>query len=208
MLNRRSLIALLSACTLAFFTTSPIMAADDEAKKAPKKTKRIPTFPLIELHTSEGLIVLELDGRKAPITVKNFVEYVNSGHYDGTIFHRVIQGFMAQGGGYDADLAEKPTNATIPNESGNGLKNARGTIAMARLNNPHSASAQFYINLVDNFNLDPSERRWGYTVFGEVVEGMEIVDKIALIPTGPKSPLPSDVPQKTVTIEKANLRTK
>ena len=179
--------------------------ADESAAQKTKKVVKIPTYPLIEVETTEGTFVLELDGRKAPITVKNFVDYVQAGHYSGTIFHRVISDFMIQAGGYDADLAEKPTGETIPNESGNGLRNYRGTIAMARLNAPHSASAQFYINLVDNDALNPSEQRWGYTVFGKVHEGIEVIDKIAAIPTGSKGPFRSDVPQKTVTIKSAKL---
>ncbi|MEM7081314.1 MAG: peptidylprolyl isomerase [Pseudomonadota bacterium] len=178
--------------------------AQEPAKK--KRTPRIPTFPIIEMETTLGTIVLELNGRRAPITVKNFVEYVRSGHYNGTIFHRVIGDFMVQGGGYDSDFAEKPTKPEIPNESGNGLRNYRGTIAMARLGPPHTASSQFFINLVDNHSLDPSEKRWGYTVFGEVIEGLDVLDKIGAVKTGSKGSFPSDVPLETVMLKSAKLR--
>src|SRR5262245_16409528 len=131
-------------------------------------------YPKVRVQTSQGVFVLQLDAQRAPITVANFLEYVGAKHYDGTIFHRVIDGFVAQGGGYTADLKEKETRGPIPNESGNGLSNVRGTIAMARTENPHSATSQFYINLTDNTKLDPKPERWGYCVFGKVVEGMEV----------------------------------
>jgi peptidyl-prolyl cis-trans isomerase B (cyclophilin B) len=159
----------------------------------------------VVLDTSQGAITLELDAAKAPKTVANFVEYVKSGQFDGTIFHRVIPGFMAQGGGFDAAFREKPTRAPIVNEGKNGLKNARGTIAMARTNDPDSATAQFFINLVDNDFLDAGAARPGYAVFGKVSAGMDVVDKIAKIPTGPSGPFGSDVPKTTVTITKARV---
>ncbi len=176
------------------------------AEPAKKRSPRIPTFPIVEMETSAGTLVFELNGRRAPMTVKNFVEYVRSGHFNDTIFHRVIADFMIQGGGYDADLAEKPSRKSIPNESGNGLKNNRGTIAMARLNDPHSATAQFYVNLVDNNMLDPSEKRWGYTVFGEVIEGLDVLDAIGAVKTGAKGSFPGDVPKETITIKSVKLR--
>ena len=165
----------------------------------------IPMFPRVEIVTTEGAFVVELDGRRAPVSVHNFVKYVQDGFYDGTVFHRVIPGFMAQAGGFGENLKEKPTRAPIPNESGNGLSNRRGTIAMARTGDPHSATAQFYINLADNKNLDPNPSRWGYTVFGEVVAGLSVLDKIAEIPTGPAGPFRSDVPSKTIQIKSARL---
>ena len=165
----------------------------------------IPLFPTISLQTNHGEIVLELDGKRAPITVANFVTYVRDGHYDGTIFHRVIPGFVAQGGGYTVEYDERPTRDPIPNESGNGLTNVQGSIAMARQGEPHTATSQFYINLGDNNALDPNPRRWGYTVFGQVVSGMEVLEKIAAIPTGSGGSFPSDVPQAPVIIEKASL---
>jgi len=165
----------------------------------------IPMYPTITLETNQGDIVLELDGKRAPITVANFVTYVRDGHYDGTIFHRVIPGFVAQAGGYKTDYEEKPTREPIPNESGNGLRNVQGSIAMARQGAPHTATSQFFINLGDNDALDPSPRRWGYTVFGQVVEGMEVLEKIAAIPTGSGGRFPSDVPQAPVIINKASM---
>ena len=162
-------------------------------------------FPKIALETTKGTIVVELDGNRAPITVANFVTYVRDGHYDGTIFHRVIAGFVAQAGGYDREYAERPTRSPIPNESGNGLSNAEGTIAMARQNPPHTATSQFYFNLADNDALDPNSRRWGYTVFGQVVEGMDVLAAIAAVPTGPAGPFSSDVPQAPIVIERARL---
>ncbi len=161
--------------------------------------------PRVALQTNMGTIVVQLDRRRAPITVKNFLTYVRGGFYDGTIFHRVIPGFVAQGGGFSADFKEKPTRDPIPNESGNGLSNVRGTIAMARENAPHTATAQFYINLADNTRLDPQPDRWGYAVFGHVIKGMHVVDKIAKIQTGAAGPFPKDVPQKTVVIRKAKI---
>lgn len=161
--------------------------------------------PVVALQTNMGTIVVQLDRTRAPLTVKNFLEYVRAGFYDGTIFHRVIPGFVAQGGGFTKDFQEKPTRPAIPNESGNGLSNVRGTIAMARETAPHTATAQFYINLADNLNLDPQPNRWGYAVFGHVIKGMDVVDKIAAIPTGPAGPFHSDVPTKAVVIEKATI---
>lgn len=167
--------------------------------------ENVQLFPKVEFETSQGKFTLELDARRAPITVSNFLNYVRNGHYDGTVFHRVISGFMVQGGGYDAKLAERQTANPIPNESGNGLSNGRGTIAMARTGNPHSATAQFFINVADNKQLDPSSRRWGYAVFGQVVEGMETVDKIAALETGAKGPFRSDVPQEDAVITKVRI---
>ncbi len=157
--------------------------------------------PTIEIKTSVGTVLIELYPDKAPKSAADFVQYVKDGFYNGTIFHRVIDGFMIQGGGYDAGMKEKPTRAPIENEAKNGLKNAAGTLAMARKPDPHSATAQFYINLVDNRSLDyPSFDGWGYTVFGKVTQGFDVVQKIAKVPTGP-----GDVPKATVTIESVRL---
>jgi cyclophilin family peptidyl-prolyl cis-trans isomerase len=165
----------------------------------------VPPSEQVRFETSEGDIVMELDGRRAPLTVAHVLELIDNGYYNGTIFHRVIPGFMIQGGGYTRDLKEKDAgDETIPNESGNGLPNLRGTVAMARLPDPHTANAQFYINVVDNASLNPRPDRWGYTVFGYVVEGMDVVDKIAAMPTGPAGEFASDVPVATVIIEKAS----
>jgi cyclophilin family peptidyl-prolyl cis-trans isomerase len=154
------------------------------------------------IETSMGDFVVELYASRAPVTVANFLEYVRAGHYEGTIFHRVISNFVAQGGGYDEKFAEKPTRPDIPNESGNGLSNRRGTIGMARTSNPHSANAQFYINLADNPTLDPQPTRWGYAVFGRVVEGMEVVDAIGAVATGEVGPFDQDAPLKPVVIRR------
>jgi len=162
----------------------------------------------IKLSTNQGDIVLELDGEKAPNTVKNFVTYVEEGFYEGVIFHRIIPNFMAQGGGFTSDFQQKPTNAKIENEADNGLKNDRGTIAMARTGDPHSATGQFFINLADNGFLNHSaktQQGWGYAVFGKVTEGMDVVDKMAAIPTGSGGMFPTDVPKEEVIIEKAEV---
>ena len=162
----------------------------------------------IKLTTNQGDIVLELDGEKAPNTVKNFVTYVEEGFYEGVIFHRIIPNFMAQGGGFTSDFKQKDTNAAIENEADNGLANDRGTIAMARTGDPHSATGQFFINLADNGFLNHSSKTqqgWGYAVFGKVTEGMDVVDKMAAIPTGSGGMFPTDVPQEEVIIEKAEI---
>ena len=164
--------------------------------------------PKVALETSLGKIVLELDAAKAPSSVENFLAYVKSGHYDGTIFHRVIDGFMIQGGGFDKDMQKKPTRPPIQNEADNGLQNKRGTVAMARTNDPHSASSQFFINVKDNAFLNhrgKNMRGWGYTVFGKVVEGIDVVDAIKKVETGACGPFPKDCPQTPVVIEKASL---
>ena len=162
---------------------------------------------MVKLHTNFGTIVLELDAAKAPETVKNFLAYVESGHYDNTVFHRVIDGFMIQGGGIEPGLNQKPTIAPIQNEAANGLKNDRYTVAMARTGDPHSATAQFFINVKDNAFLNhtaPSGQGWGYCVFGKVVEGMDVVDKIKGVKTGSKG-FHQDVPADDVLIQKAEV---
>jgi len=155
----------------------------------------------VKMVTSMGEIVIVLDAEKAPKTVENFLAYVDAGFYDGTIFHRVIKDFMIQGGGMDADMNKKATREPVDNEAKNGLKNRRGTIAMARTSDPHSATAQFFINHKDNDNLDyPSFDGWGYAVFGQVTSGMDVVDAIAEVPTGFRNRR-RDVPKQTVVIE-------
>jgi peptidyl-prolyl cis-trans isomerase B (cyclophilin B) len=161
----------------------------------------------VTMQTSKGVITLELDGDKAPDTVANFVAYANAGQYDGTIFHRVIPGFMIQGGGFDTSMNQKSTNAPVKNEANNGLKNVNGSIAMARTNDPHSATAQFFINVKDNTFLDhtsPDPRGWGYAVFGQVTDGMDVVQSIEAVPTGNKSGH-QDVPLESVVIEKVTI---
>lgn len=162
---------------------------------------------MVKLHTNFGEIVLELDAEKAPITVANFLQYVESGFYDNTIFHRVIDGFMIQGGGFEADMSQKPTNANIKNEANNGLQNSKYTIAMARTPNPDSASSQFFINTSDNTFLNftsPTSQGWGYCVFGKVSSGTDVVDKISKVKTGSRSGH-QDVPQENVIIERAEV---
>jgi peptidyl-prolyl cis-trans isomerase B (cyclophilin B) len=160
---------------------------------------------VIKLHTNHGIIALELDAEKAPKTVENFVAYVEAGHYDNTVFHRVIEGFMIQGGGFEPGMKQKPTRAPVENEATNGLKNTVGSVAMARTSDPHSASAQFFINISDNSFLDyPGQDGWGYCVFGQVVEGMDVVDKIKAVKTG-RSGFHQDVPVADVIIERAEV---
>jgi len=164
--------------------------------------------PRVEIQTNRGDIVLALRPDKAPETVANFLEYVRSDHYDGTIFHRVIPGFMIQGGGYTSAFEEKPTRDPIRNEADNGLHNGVGTVAMARTSRPHSATDQFFINVADNDFLDfrgKTRRGWGYAVFGKVVAGMDTVQAITDTPTGSGGPFPKDVPQETVLIERARV---
>jgi peptidyl-prolyl cis-trans isomerase A (cyclophilin A)/peptidyl-prolyl cis-trans isomerase B (cyclophilin B) len=161
--------------------------------------------PTVEIKTNKGIIVVELNQEKAPTTVANFLQYTKDGFYSGTIFHRIISGFMIQGGGMDKSLNEKTTRAPIKNEADNGLANTIGTIAMARTNDPHSASSQFFINVANNAFLnytEKSERGWGYTVFGKVVKGMDVVEKISHLPTDG-----GDVPIQTVAIESVTLVT-
>jgi len=163
--------------------------------------------PQVEMKTNMGVIVIELDPAKAPLTVENFLQYVKDGQYDGTIFHRVIPGFMIQGGGFTAEFKEKPTRKPVKNEADNGLRNAVGTLAMARTPHPHSATAQFFINVADNHSLDfrfPTVEGFGYCVFGKVVKGMDVVNRIVKVPTGRRGPH-DDVPVKPVMIERAQL---
>lgn len=161
----------------------------------------------VKLHTNHGVITLEFDADKAPVTVANFLAYVEAGHYDNTIFHRVIDGFMIQGGGFEPGMNQKPTGEQIKNEADNGLKNERGTIAMARTQAPHSATAQFFINVADNDFLNhrsPDTQGWGYCVFGRVTEGLDVVDSIRKVKTG-SSGFHQDVPKEDVVIERAEV---
>ncbi|WP_222929263.1 peptidylprolyl isomerase [Pigmentiphaga humi] len=166
--------------------------------------------PQVALQTSAGRIVLELDDARAPATVANFLQYVRDGHYDGTIFHRVIGSFMIQGGGFTADMKEKPTRPGIRNEASNGLKNTAYTVSMARTPDPHSASAQFFINVADNDFLNyraATAQGWGYAVFGKVVQGKDVVDKIRSVPTTTRGPH-ADVPVQPIVIQKAEVLNK
>jgi cyclophilin family peptidyl-prolyl cis-trans isomerase len=187
----------------------PVLAQEAAPASEPAAEAAADPRPRVALRTNQGDIIVELDRERAPTTVENFLQYVRDGHYNGTIFHRVIDGFMIQGGGYTVDLQLKPTRASIPNEANNGLSNQRGTIAMARTSEPHSAQAQFFSNVGDNPRLDfVSEQNnftWGYAVFGRVVEGMDTVDRIRALETGPQGPLAKDVPRQPVIIERSEM---
>lgn len=165
----------------------------------------VSTDPRVNVVTSAGSFVIELDVDRAPLTVENFLAYAREGHYDGTVFHRVIQGFVAQAGGYTGDFQLKPAERMVVNEAGNGLSNLRGTVGLARTSDPHSGNAQFYINLVDNLDLNPRPTRWGYAVFGTVVEGMEVVDEIGHVPTGANATFERNVPVQNIVIERVEV---
>ncbi|MGD8594559.1 MAG: peptidylprolyl isomerase [Gammaproteobacteria bacterium] len=191
---RSILVSMVTICAVLFAPLSSALADED--------------FPKVRIQTNMGDIVVELNRAKAPQTVANFLSYVNDGFYNGTVFHRVIDGFMIQGGGFTQDLQQKSTKPPIQNEADNGLKNDRGTIAMARTNNPNSATAQFFINVVNNDFLNyrsKTTRGWGYAVFGKVVEGMDVVDKIRKTPTGPSGPFRQDVPKTPVVIQSVSV---
>jgi cyclophilin family peptidyl-prolyl cis-trans isomerase len=165
--------------------------------------------PVVDVSTNHGTFTITLDPAHAPKTVENFLAYVDAQHYDGTVFHRVIPTFMIQGGGYDTELERKPTRAPIPNEADNGLKNTRGTVAMARTGDPHSATAQFFVNVTDNAFLDHQAKTahgWGYAVFGRVTEGMDVVDKIKDVKTGAAGPFAKDAPVEPVVIHSIRRR--
>lgn len=208
-----ALALLVPTFALAQAPASPAKPATTKAApKAAKSTTTAPAAeapaapPKVQLHTSLGDITIELYADKAPKSVENFLTYVKSGFYDGTIFHRVIADFMVQGGGFTRDLRQKPTRAAIPIESKNGLSNLRGTVAMARTADPNSATAQFFINTVDNPRLDyAGDANPGYAVFGKVIAGLDVVDKIRAVPTGAQGPFRSDVPLTPVVIEKATV---
>ncbi|HLS81499.1 MAG TPA: peptidylprolyl isomerase [Steroidobacter sp.] len=163
---------------------------------SPPETQRV------RVVTNKGAFVIALEHERAPLTTANFLKYVRAGHYEGTIFHRVVSGFVAQAGGFDEQFVEKPTGQDIPNESGNGLSNLRGTVGLARAGEPHSGDAQFYINLADNPLLDPQPSRWGYAVFGRIVDGMRVIDDIGAVATGSVGPFDQDAPLKPIVIEK------
>ena len=204
--RRNSTLALTSiALTAMFSIASPVHAQTPAASAAAAPAAVAQAAPRVKLVTSMGDIVLELNPAKAPKTVANFLQYVQDKHYDGTVFHRVIDGFMVQGGGFTADMAQKPTRAPVALEAANGLKNDTYTVAMARTGNPDSATAQFFINVKDNTMLNaPKPDGHGYAVFGKVVQGKDVVDKIRAVPTGRKGGM-QDVPTTPVTITTATL---
>ncbi len=175
------------------------------AQEAPAAASASTASPRIRVVTNAGNFVIELDRNRAPRTVEAVLKYVNEGFYSGVIFHRVVAGFIAQTGGYMADLEPKAVTQNVVNESGNGLSNLRGTVGFARTNDPHSGTSQFYVNLADNIDLNPRPTRWGYTVFGKVVEGMEVVDDIGHRPTGGGGPFTANVPVEPIVIERIEV---
>jgi cyclophilin family peptidyl-prolyl cis-trans isomerase len=185
--------------------TMTVLAADPAPQPAPAAAPP-PAHTRVRIVTSMGTMVAELEDERAPRTVVNFLNYVREGHYDGTIFHHVAVNFVAQGGGYLPDFTKKATHEPIVNESGNGLRNTRGTLGMARNDrNPHSAQAQFFLNLADNADLDPLPTRWGYAVFGHIVQGLDVLDRIGNVATGAGGDMKEDVPLKPIIIEKIEI---
>jgi cyclophilin family peptidyl-prolyl cis-trans isomerase len=202
----KSLVAviMLAAQGVRAQDSKPAAPAAPDAKPA-ETSQPLKGIVKATLETSKGTLELELDADKAPLSVANFVNYAKKGHYDGTIFHRVIPGFMIQGGGFTADMQQKPTDKPIQCESKNGLKNARGTLAMARTSDPHSATSQFFINVKDNGFLDfPGQDGWGYCVFGKVAKGLDVVDAIVAVPSTTKAPH-QNVPVDPITITKVTI---
>jgi peptidyl-prolyl cis-trans isomerase A (cyclophilin A) len=187
---------------IASSIAQPGLAADKKADEAKNPVVPAAPSPRVEVFTSMGNFTIELNAERAPLTVPHFLRYVDQGQYTNSIFHRVIASFLIQGGGYDTSYKLKPTPYKVFNESGNGLTNQRGTVGMARTAEPHGADSQFYVNLYDNAALDPNQSRWGYAVFGKIVQGMEVVDKIGNVSTGKVGPLKEDVPLEQVVILK------
>ncbi len=190
-------LAALSLLAGLLSLTSPA-SADAPAPATPAPVR-------VRIETSQGNFVIQLDAERAPLSTANFLSYAKTGFYNGTIFHRVVSNFVIQGGGYDEKYQVKPTSPAVPNESGNGLSNKRGSVGLARGEAPHSGNAQFYVNLTDNENLDPTPLRWGYAVFGRVVEGMEVIDRLGHVETGKGGPFPENVPVQAIVIQKVVL---
>jgi len=195
---------ILSVAVLAAALFSSGNAADPPSAPAaaPAKPAATTASPQVQVVTSIGSFTIELNAERAPLTVAQFLKYVDQGFYSGTIFHRAIPNFVIQGGGYDADYKLKGNPTKVVNESGNGLTNQRSSVGLARPPEPHAGDVQFYVNLNDNAALDPNQSRWGYAVFGKVVQGMDVVDQIANVPTGAKGPFKEDAPIKPVVIER------
>ncbi len=206
-MNRLPVAALALLFSIFALAADPVPGEAPAAQPAPavEPQTEAPARTRVRIVTSMGTMVAELEDARAPLTVRNFLRYVREGHYEGTIFQRVIANFVVQGGAYQPDFKKRPTRESIPNEAGNGLRNTRGTIGMARTDSPHSASAQFFFNLADNPDLDPLPTRWGYTVFGHVVQGIEVLDRIGNVPTGAGGEIKEDVPLKAVIIEKIEI---
>jgi cyclophilin family peptidyl-prolyl cis-trans isomerase len=193
------------SAVFAMLACTAVLAADPAPEPAPAATPP-PAHTRVRIVTSMGTMVAELEDERAPRTVVNFLNYVREGHYSGTIFHHVAVNFVVQGGGYLPDFSKKPTHEAIVNESGNGLRNIRGTLGMARSDgNPHSAQAQFFLNLTDNPDLDPLPTRWGYAVFGHIVQGLDVLDRIGNVATGAGGDMKEDVPVKPIIIEKVEV---
>jgi cyclophilin family peptidyl-prolyl cis-trans isomerase len=197
--NNRKIPCFRFACLSLLALTLSLVAGPASSQIAAAAPLRV------RFTTTMGAFTLELDAAKAPLSVANFVQYVRDKHYDGTILHRVVSNFVVQGGGFLPDGTEKPVRAAVPNESGNGLSNRRGTVAMARTDDPHSATSQFYVNVTDNIALDPGPTRWGYAVFGRVISGMEVVDSIANVPTGARGKFEEDTPLEPIVIQTAEM---
>jgi cyclophilin family peptidyl-prolyl cis-trans isomerase len=189
----------LALVTLAFAAASGVAQETPAPASGPS--------PRVKVMTSAGSFVIELDQVRAPLTVAAFLGFVNKGFYTGTVFHRVVPGFIAQAGGYTSDLEPKPVTENVFNESGNGLSNMRGSVGLARTTEPHSGTSQFFVNLADNLDLNPRPSRWGYAVFGKIVEGMEVVDDIGHRPTGPGGPFDRNVPVEPIVIEAIQVLT-
>jgi peptidyl-prolyl cis-trans isomerase B (cyclophilin B) len=201
MMISNRLVSVLAVAALALSFGAPAMSADSSAA-APAK----PPAPQVRVTTSMGNFIVELYPDRAPLTVAEFLRYVKEGQYTQTLLHRVIPGFLVQGGGFAAaDESPKPVHPSIVNESGNGLQNKRGWVGLARSEQPHSGNCQFYVNLADNPELDPLPVRWGYTVFGRVIDGMDVLERISTVPTGPEGKFKSDAPLSHVVIEKIEL---
>jgi cyclophilin family peptidyl-prolyl cis-trans isomerase len=192
------MIRILSNVLVPLLLLPVLLAAPSSARAADAPT----ADPLLRVVTNMGDFIIELDPERAPLTVANFLTYVKEGHYNGTLFHRVLANFLIQGGGYTQDYTLKPTHPPIPNEAGNGLMNVRGAVGLARSSSPHTGDAQFFVDLVDNTDLNPLPTRWGYAVFGHVVGGMDVVDRIGFAPTGAAGPFKKDAPVKPVIIER------
>ena len=197
---RRPIVLLCLMFAACLSTMPPSFAQEAAPAAAPTNNS-----PRVRVVTNAGSFVIELDRTRAPLTVEAFLGYVNDGFYVGTIFHRIVAGFIVQGGGFTKDLEQKPVTKSVFNESGNGLSNLRGTVGFARSGEPHSGTSQFYINIADNLDLNPRPTRWGYAVFGKIVEGMDVVDAIGSRPTGAKPPFDRNVPIDTVVIERTEL---
>ncbi|HEY2144776.1 MAG TPA: peptidylprolyl isomerase [Steroidobacteraceae bacterium] len=186
---------------LGLFTASSLpLAFAAEKSPAPEKPAAAAASPQVQVVTSMGNFTIELNAERAPLTVANFLNYVDQGHYTGTIVHRVVANFVIQMGGFDTDYKPRPAATKVANESGNGLSNVRGTVGLARTSDPHGGNAQFYVNIADNAALDPNQTRWGYAVFGKVVAGMDIVDRISNVATGSHGPLKEEAPVKPIVI--------